>query len=160
MAAEAGNSQQKPNFRTITLSGFLFGLGLGGFFDGVVLHQILQWHHMLTSVGYSDATVAGLKLNTLADGLFHAGTYIFTVSGLVVLWSGLNRGHLSWSSKVFGGSLLMGAGIFNLVEGIINHQILGIHHVKSGPHELAWDMGFLAVGGLLALIGWSIRRSK
>jgi uncharacterized membrane protein len=24
------------------------GLGLGGFLDGIVLHQVLQWHHMLT----------------------------------------------------------------------------------------------------------------
>jgi uncharacterized membrane protein len=29
-------------------SGILFGLGLGGFFDGIVLHQVLQWHHMLS----------------------------------------------------------------------------------------------------------------
>ena len=29
-------------------AGILFGLGLGGFFDGIVLHQVLQWRHMLT----------------------------------------------------------------------------------------------------------------
>ena len=33
-------------------AGILFGLGLGGFFDGIILHQVLQWHHMLTSAGY------------------------------------------------------------------------------------------------------------
>lgn len=33
-------------------AGILLGLGLGGFFDGIVLHQILQWHHMLTDAGY------------------------------------------------------------------------------------------------------------
>ena len=33
-------------------AGILFGLGLGGFFDGIILHQVLQWHHMLTSDGY------------------------------------------------------------------------------------------------------------
>jgi uncharacterized membrane protein len=27
----------------------LFGLDLGGFFDGIVLHLILRWHHMLSS---------------------------------------------------------------------------------------------------------------
>jgi uncharacterized membrane protein len=31
--------------------GILLGIGLGGFVDGIVLHQILQWHHMLTSEG-------------------------------------------------------------------------------------------------------------
>ena len=29
-------------------AGILFGLGLGGFVDGIVLHQLLQWHHMLS----------------------------------------------------------------------------------------------------------------
>jgi hypothetical protein len=53
-------------------AGILFGLGLGGFFDGIVLHQVLQWHHMVTSAGYPPTTVENLKLNTLLDGLFHA----------------------------------------------------------------------------------------
>ncbi|HEY9807022.1 MAG TPA: DUF2243 domain-containing protein, partial [Candidatus Obscuribacterales bacterium] len=69
-------------------------------------------------------------------------------------WRALERGNLAWSSKAFGGALLMGAGIFDVVEGIIDHQILGIHHVKSGPNEFAWDMGFLALGAGLAIAGW------
>ena len=55
-------------------AGFLFGLGLGGFFDGILLHQVLQWHHMLSSAGYPATTVANLELNTLFDGVFHAVT--------------------------------------------------------------------------------------
>ena len=47
----------------------LLGVGLGGFVDGIVLHQILQWHHMLTAtVDHPAETVAGLEANTLADG--------------------------------------------------------------------------------------------
>jgi len=153
------SQRQGRGHRALITSGFLFGLGFSGFFDGVVLHQILQWHHMLTSAGFADTTVAGLKLNTLADGLFHVVTYSFTLSGLVVLWLALERGTLSWSSKVFGGALLMGAGLFDLVEGIIDHHILGIHHVKSGPNELAWDLGFLALGALLAVMGWLLMRT-
>jgi hypothetical protein len=61
----------------------LLGLGLGGFFDGIILHQILQWHHMLSAVKPVD-TVRGLEINTLGDGLFHLGTYIFTIAGLVL----------------------------------------------------------------------------
>ena len=64
----------------------LLGVGLGGFVDGIVLHQILQWHHMLTATGDHPAdTVAGLESNTLADGLFHAATWLFVVAGIVVL---------------------------------------------------------------------------
>ncbi|MBD1863751.1 MULTISPECIES: DUF2243 domain-containing protein [Trichocoleus] len=152
-------ASQKGDRKSVVAAGVLFGLGFSGFFDGVVLHQILQWHHMLTSAGYADTTVAGLKLNTLADGLFHVVTYAFTLSGLVVLWRALERGNLAWSSKVFGGALLIGAGTFDVVEGIIDHHILGIHHVKSGPNELAWDLGFLALGATLAILGWLLLRA-
>ena len=64
----------------------MLGLGLGGFFDGIVLHQLLQWHHMLTSAGYPADSLRNLQINTLADGLFHASTYILVVWGLILLW--------------------------------------------------------------------------
>jgi uncharacterized membrane protein len=50
----------------------LLGLGLGGFFGGIILHQVLQWHHMFTSAGYPANIVENLELNTLGDGLFQA----------------------------------------------------------------------------------------
>lgn len=63
--------------------GLLLGIGLGGFVDGILLHQILQWHHMLTSEGsYPETTVAGLETNTLWDGLFHAATWVAVVLGI------------------------------------------------------------------------------
>lgn len=66
-------------------AGVLFGLGLGGFFDGIVLHQVLQWHHMLSS-WYPITSIENLELNTLWDGIFHSATYVFVVIGLFVLW--------------------------------------------------------------------------
>lgn len=153
------SQNRSENRKPVIAAGILFGLGFSGFFDGVVLHQILQWHHMLTSAGYADTTVAGLKLNTLADGLFHVVTYAFTCGGLLVLWRALDRGTLAWSSKAFAGALLLGAGTFDLVEGVIDHHILRIHHVKSGPNELAWDLGFLALGSVLAIMGWLLLRA-
>ena len=134
-------------------AGILLGLGLGGFFDGILLHQILQWHHMLSSV-LPATTVSDLELNMVWDGLFEATTWVLTVVGLVLLWRAGQHDDVSWSSNTFGGSLLVGAGSFNLVEGLIDHQILGIHHVKPGPNELAWDLGFLAVGAVLVAFGW------
>ena len=119
-------------------AGILFGLGLGGFFDGIVLHQILQWHHMLTSAGYPPDSVENLKINTFWDGLFHASTYIFTGLGLYVLWRYSRRNHIRWSGKLLPGSLLMGFGIFNLVEGIIDHHLLGIHHVNETVPREQW----------------------
>ncbi len=138
-------------------AGILFGLGLGGFFDGIVLHQILQWHHMLTSAGYPVDSVQNMKINTLWDGVFHASTYIFVVMGLVVLWRTAHRSHLWWSGKLLVGTGLMGFGIFNLVEGIIDHHILGIHHVNETvpPSEwIYWDIGFLVWGAVMLITGW------
>ena len=93
-------------------AGILFGLGLGGFFDGIVLHQILQWHHMITSAGYPADTVRNLEINTFFDGLFHASTYVFVVLGLIVLWRTAHRTHLWWSWKLLVGTVLMGFGTF------------------------------------------------
>ena len=127
-------------------AGILFGLGLGGFFDGIVLHQILQWHHMLTSAGYPATSVGNLEINILWDGIFHASTYVFVVLGLILLWRTAHRVHLWWSGRLLIGTLLMGFGIFNLVEGIVDHQILGLHHVNEtvpASQWLYWDIGFL-----------------
>jgi uncharacterized membrane protein len=145
-----------------TSAGILFGLGLGGFFDGIVLHQILQWHHMATSAGYPADSVENLRLNTLLDGLFHASTYIFVVLGLVILWRTAHRHHLWWSSKLLVGTMLMGFGVFNLVEGVVNHQILGLHHVDetvSRETWIYWDIGFLIWGAAMLLGGWLIFRA-
>ncbi len=149
-----------PTLRTrLFLAGILLGLGLGGFFDGIILHQILQWHHMLSSTGdHPTNTVAGLEINTLWDGFFHLSTYIMTFAGLAVLWGVLGKldeqgSRIRWSTKGFIGTLLIGWGIFNLVEGIVNHHILGIHHVRSGGNQLLWDLGFLAWGAVMLIIG-------
>jgi uncharacterized membrane protein len=143
-------------------AGILFGLGLGGFFDGIVLHQVLQWHHMVTSAGYPADSVENLKLNTFLDGLFHASTYIFVVVGLVMLWRTAHRSHLWWSGKLLVGTMLIGFGIFNLLEGIIDHQILGLHHVnETVPQDqwIYWDIGFLLWGALMLVGGWALYRS-
>src|ERR1700709_2841056 len=87
-------------------AGVLFGLGLGGFFDGIVLHQVLQWHHMLSSrLPITD--VPCLELNTLWDGIFHSTTYVFVVVGLYLLWRASHVRHLLGSSQLLFGSLLL-----------------------------------------------------
>jgi uncharacterized membrane protein len=143
-------------------AGVLLGLGLGGFFDGIVLHQMLQWHHMLTSAGYPPDTVRNLEVNTLWDGLFHASTYIFVVLGLTILWKSAHDVHLRWSNKSLIGSFLLGFGIFNVVEGIIDHHLLGIHHVNETvpmSQWIYWDIGFLVWGALMLLAGWALLKT-
>ena len=137
--------------------GVFLGLGLGGFFDGIVIHQILQWHHMVSSE-YLPNTVRNLRINTLADGLFHAMTYVFTLLGLFLLWSGTRGQHVTWRTSALIGTLLFGWGLFNVVEGLIDHQILGVHHVRPGPYQFAYDIGFLIWGAVMLLFGWGLMR--
>jgi uncharacterized membrane protein len=156
------NETQKHDGGFPTTAGVFLGLGLGGFFDGILLHQVLQWHHMLTSAGYPPDSVRNLQINTLWDGLFHLSTYIFVAIGLTLLWRAAGRTHAHWSGKMLIGSLLVGFGIFNLVEGIVDHQVLGIHHVNETvpPSQwIYWDIGFLVWGAAMLIGGWFLWRN-
>ncbi len=139
---------------------FLMGVGLGGFLDGIVLHQILQWHHILTDTGDHPATtVDGLEANTLADGLFHLSTWAFVAVASFLTVRAWQRGELAPPWRVHVGLLLAGWGAFNLVEGTVDHLILGIHHVRDdlgGP--IGWDIGFLVFGALLFAGGLALAR--
>lgn len=147
--------------RRLRNGGILLGLGLGGFFDGIVFHQILQWHHMFTSTGrWSNETVHDFEVNTLGDGLFHAATYVFTAAGLVLLWRVLLRPDGARSTRALVGTLLMGWGLFNVIEGIVDHHLLQIHHVKPGDYELVWDLAFLVWGVAMAVGGWYLWRGQ
>jgi uncharacterized membrane protein len=140
--------------------GILLGIGLGGFVDGIVLHQVLQWHHMLTDHGdYPATTVAGLETNTLWDGLFHAATWLAVAAGIWLLWRRTSEQRRLVADRVLAGWMLVGWGLFNLVEGVVDHHLLGIHHVREGGSELAWDLGFLALGALLGIGGAALARS-
>lgn len=153
------NRAETTTDRPITAPAVMLGVGLGGLFDGIVLHQILQWHHMLTSQGdFPATTVRGLEVNTLWDGLFHATTYVFVAIGLFMLWDRARSGGVKRSWRGLLGWMLVGWGLFNLVEGVIDHHILQIHHVRTGPNELAWDLAFLAFGVVLLAVGWAVAR--
>ena len=130
----------------------LIGIGLGGFADGIVFHQILQWHHMLSS-RLPPTTLVNIKVNMIWDGLFHLVTWLSTSLGLLLLWRALGRADVPRSNAVFGGSLALGWGAFNFVEGLVDHQLLGVHHVHPGRGQLAWDVGFVLSGAVLLIAG-------
>ncbi|NGN62835.1 DUF2243 domain-containing protein [Streptomyces sp. A7024] len=161
---QAGLSQP----RSIQLPGIVLGVGLGGFVDGILLHQLLQWHHMLTSTNqdhigvkyYNPHTVSGLEMNTVWDGIFHTVCWLAVLCGLSILYSRVthNRRRV-WTSRVLWGWTLVGWGLFNLVEGALDHHILGIHHVYAGDGQVWWDIGFLVFGALLVAGGYLLQRS-
>ncbi|PRH80268.1 DUF2243 domain-containing protein [Streptomyces solincola] len=152
---------------SIRLPGIVLGVGLGGFVDGILLHQILQWHHMLSStdqdrVGvkfYNPDTVPGLEMNTLWDGLFHTVCWLSVLLGLAILYARVTHHRRRvWTSRVLWGWMFVGWGLFNLVEGLLDHQILAIHHVYAGDGRLWWDLGFLALGALFVAGGYLLQR--
>lgn len=143
--------------RPLITAGTAIGMGMGGFADGIVLHQILQVHNMLSAKyptrGIDAQTlVVNLQINMFWDGLFHAFTWIVTATGLAFLWGAVRRPEVPLSTKTFVGSMVLGWGIFNLVEGVINHHILHIHHVTETTNHNVWDYTFLAVGGVTTIV--------
>ncbi|MDN0194662.1 DUF2243 domain-containing protein [Streptomyces sp. S.PNR 29] len=161
--ARAGTSQPA----SIQLPGIVLGVGMGGFADGILLHQLLQWHHMLSSTNedhigvryYNPDTVSGLEMNTVWDGVFHTVCWLSVLLGLAVLYSRVTHSRLRvWTSRVLWGWMLVGWGLFNLVEGVLDHHILGIHHVYAGDGQVWWDIGFLVLGALLVAGGYLLQR--
>lgn len=138
--------------RLLIEAGMLIGVGLGGFVDGIVLHQILQWHEMISSV-LPPTNLIAVKVNMLWDGVFHAAMWFVTLAGIVTLAQAVNAPRSLDVKRPFIGAALVGWGTFNVVEGLIDHQLLGIHHVHPGDHQAAWDIGFIVLSSVLACIG-------
>ena len=149
-----GDVRQGP----LVAAGLLLGTGLGGFVDGITLHQILQWHNMLSSVR-PPVTLVDMKVNMVWDGVFHAGTWLMTAAGLAALWRAGRRPDVPWSGRTFAGGLAAGWGLFNFIEGVVDHHLLGLHHVHPGAGQLAWDVGFLASGVALTALGVGLVRA-
>jgi uncharacterized membrane protein len=135
------------------------GIGLGGFFDGIVFHQILQIHNMLS--GWLPVTdLVSAKVNMVWDGVFHAAVWVITLIGVGLLWRAAGRDDVTFETRFLAGGFLMGWGLFNVVEGVIDHHILDLHHVYERVGPSAWDYAFLAWGAAMIAIGWLMTRRR
>ena len=146
----------------VSSAGIVLGIGLGGFVDGIVLHMILQWHHMLSHVLPPDSP-SNLYVNMVWDGYFHAGALLITLVGIFMLWGATRStalGTIIPSTRSFIGALIAGWGLFNLIEGIIDHHLLVLHNVREVSNPAPWNIGFLVIGGWLFLVvGWVLMRA-
>jgi uncharacterized membrane protein len=94
------------------------------------------------------------------DGLFHALTWLVTLVGILQLRSAAAARATIPSLLAFTGQLILGWGMFNLIEGLIDHQILGLHNVREVPIATVYNLTFLAIGGVLfILLGWLLMRA-
>ncbi len=129
-------------------SGALIGIGVMAAVDEIVFHQVLGWHHF-----YDKATPA---IGLLSDGLLHSAELIVLVAGSFLLVDLVRRGVLARAHAWAG--FLVGAGGFQLFDGLVDHKILRLHQVRYveplWPYDAAWN-GFalllLAAGLMLAL---------
>lgn len=146
------------NFGPLLASGTLLGIGLGGFVDGILFHQILQLHNMLSAIR-PKTTLVNVEINMFWDGLFHAFTWIMTAVGLGMLWGAVRRDDVPLSTRAFVGSMVLGWGLFNLVEGIIDHHLLNLHHVVERVGVSIYDWAFLGSAVLFMLLGCGLIRA-
>jgi len=151
-------AQRRPGAAPLPRAGFLLGFALGGFFDGILLHQVLQWHHLLS--GIAAPAFRDIRVQILADGLFHALMYAVAAAGLWQLWRGrwgiagpgADRGLLAWA--------LIGFGAWHVADSVLSHWVLGLHRIRmDSENPLFWDLLWFAAFGLAFLAaGWRLRR--
>lgn len=130
--------------RRVLVSGFLFGCGVAAsVIDLFVFHLGLQWHH------FYDRSTPQVALT--ADGFFHAVGWAVTVWGLFLLADARRREAVRWARWV--GSVLAGVGGFQLLDGVLNHKILGIHQIRYGVDLLPYDVAWIGGAVLVLLAG-------
>lgn len=111
--------------------------------DEIIFHQLLAWHHF-----YDGATPA---IGLLSDGLLHAGELLALVAGFFLLLEHKRLG-IARTFSIWGG-LFLGAGGFQLFDGVINHKVLKLHQIRYDVDILPYDLVWNGAGTLLITIG-------
>jgi uncharacterized membrane protein len=134
------------------LAAGLLGFALSGFFDGILLHQILQWHHLLSALG------GDLRWQVAADGWFHMGMYAVAAVGLGALWRARHRLGKAGAGRAVVAWGLIGFGAWHALDAVGSHWLLGIHRIRMDVADpLVWDIGWLVAFGLVPLaLGWRL----
>jgi uncharacterized membrane protein len=144
----------------LTTASMVLGIGLGGFIDGIVLHQVLQWHEML-SAKIPATDYVGKSVNMFWDGIFHFFCLIVVLVGVVMLWKIMGRTDVNRSGNLLGGGMLLGWGLFNIVEGVIDHHILKLHNVMElSPDHAVANYSFLGISLLMLIVGYVFVRKE
>ena len=135
-------------------SGVLFGVGLAAFIDETIFHQLLHWHHF-----YDLSTTA---VGLVSDGFFHAFSWFATIASLF-LFADLRRRKGLWLTRWWGG-VLLGAGIFQLYDGLVQHKLMGIHQIRYdvelAPYDWTWNIIAVVMIIVGSILLWRTRRRK
>ena len=147
--------------RLVVRPGLLCGVGLGAWVDAIVLHHIAHWHQM-GSARLPPDTIEAVRRNMTWDGWFSAGMLTLVVAGVYLFLVDARRGRRLPTPRMLTGHLLLGWSAFNIVEGIVAHHLLELHHVRDVPTHLpSLDWLFLIVGGLVLFgLGWVLSQDE
>ena len=109
---------------------------------------------VLFGAGFGALVEHAMRARPLLDGMLLVGAILVITAAFVLLWRHALRTLIA--------TLLVGFGAFNVIEGVVDHFLLGVHHVNElAPPEtwLRWDVGFVAGGALLVVAGWALKRT-
>ena len=138
----------------------ILGIGIGGFIDGIIFHQILQWHEMISNK-IPPITIDAKSVNMFWDGIFHAFNLIVVITGILLLWKSSKRKDIDKSGNLLIGGLFSGWGLFNIVEGVIDHHLLKLHNVREITGNIdIWNYGFLFFSVILLIAGYFLTAKK
>jgi uncharacterized membrane protein len=126
----------------------LIGIGVMAGVDEIVFHQLLQWHHF-----YDWSTPFW---GIFSDGLLHAAELLAVVAGFFLVADLARHGALSPRSAWAG--FFLGAGGFQLFDGIFIHKVLGLHQIRYGVDLLLYDLTWNLSGLALIVVGLVILR--
>ncbi len=151
--------QAKLRAYPVVGAGVFLGIGLGGFLDGIVLHQLLQVHQMISNIVPPELSVTHKNVNMFWDGIFHLGTWTFTAIGVGALWRSAGRADVRYSTVVLLSAALLGWGAFNILDSVANHSVFEFHNVvERSAYQGAWNLGFLIFGIAQVGLGWALLR--
>ncbi|MFU8870089.1 DUF2243 domain-containing protein [Natronococcus sp.] len=142
--------------RRVLLAGGTAGFGFGAVIDVVIFHLTLQTHHLLSGI-YDPYSLDGMRTNVMFDGLFLLGTLGIMSVGLGLTWRLVNGADARFSTRYLIGSVVVGAGVFNVFDGVVSHYVLDLHNVVHGTE--AWNPHWLAVSVLMLAVGAVLVRS-
>lgn len=138
------NHKNFPAYTSRNLwSGILFGIGLVAFIDETIFHQLLHWHHF-----YDRSTTA---IGLVSDGFFHAFSWFATVGSLFMV-ADLRR-RSGWLLPRWLGSVLLGAGGFQLYDGTIQHKLMRLHQIRYQVNILPYDVVWYTTSILMIILG-------
>ncbi|WP_225336351.1 DUF2243 domain-containing protein [Halomicrobium urmianum] len=160
MSDRAADGRDRPTSavtRRALLAAGVFGFGFSGLIDVLVLHQVLQWHHLVSGI-YPMDTLSGLRTNVFADGVFSIGMVLVMGTGAGLLWRAERRTAAPLAVRPLAGAAIVGLGAFDVFDAVVDHALLGLHQPVGqggqafslgGPYNLHWilvSLLFVAAG--------------